>query len=324
VRIVFKHLPLGFHQYAFEAAEASLAAGAQGKFWEYHDLLFQNQRKLTRPDLEAYAGQLGLDVAKFKKALDTDQFKAQVERDKAAAQKIGVRGTPNAFINGYNIRGAQPFSAFKAIIDRELAKARGEAPPAALAAAAPNLGLFDKESFPTPTAGTISVGNSSAPTEVVMYLDLQDEFSGTVLKTLREMQQNNRRSVRLVVKHFPMGFHKQALRAAQAVESVAKRAPTKLWDYLTALNANHRSLSDARLVEIANGLGADGAGVKTDLAENTYLKKVKDDLSLGRSRGAKATPTLFVNGRRYTGMKGYDSDSLKALLKANTVRGKTR
>ena len=223
---MFKHLPLDFHQYAFEAAEASLAAGAQGKFWEYHDLLFKNQRKLTRPDLEAYAAQLGLDVAKFKTALDTDQFKAQVDRDLAQAKKLGVRGTPNAFINGYNVRGAQPYSAFKTIIDRELAKARGEAPPTTAAAAAPNLGLFDKEAFPTPTKGSIGAGNDSAATEVVIYLDLQDELSGQVLKTLREMQNNNRRNVRLVVKHFPMGFHKQAARAAQAVESVAKRAPT--------------------------------------------------------------------------------------------------
>jgi protein-disulfide isomerase len=324
VRIVFKHLPLDFHPYAFEAAEASLAAGAQGKFWEYHDLLFQNQRKLTRPDLEAYATQLGLDLVKFKQALDTDQFKAQVERDKGVAKKLGVRGTPNAFINGYNIRGAQPFSAFKTIIDRELAKARGEVPSSAAAPGAPNLGLFDKESFPIPTPGTLSVGNPAAPTEVVLYLDLQDEFSGDVLKTLKEMQNNNRRSVRLVVKHFPMGFHKEAARAGQAVESVAKRAPDKLWAYLTALSANHRSLSDARLVDIAKGLGVDGAGVKTDLAENTYLKQVNTDLELGRTRGAKATPTIFVNGRRYTGMKGYDSDALKTLLSSNARRSKKR
>jgi protein-disulfide isomerase len=262
-------------------------------------------------------------LAKFKKALDTHEFKAQIEADKAIAQKLGVRGTPNAFINGYNIRGAQPFSAFKAVIDRELAKARGEAPPTNTRLEGPNLSLFDAGSFPTPTAGTISVGTEKATTEVVLYMDLQDEFSGKVLDTLREMQKNNRRSLRLVVKHFPMGFHKEAARAAEAAESVAKRSPGKLWEFLAGVVANRQALNDEKLVEVARRVGADSDGVGKDLAANTFRSAVEADRKMGRDRGARATPTIFVNGKRYTGMKGYSGDTLKTVIQASRRAGKT-
>jgi protein-disulfide isomerase len=122
VQIVFKHNPLAFHKDALLASEAALAAGAQGKFWEMHDVMFANQRKLKRPDLERYAALLGLNLNQFNADLDSHKFKPQVLEDKAQAAKFGARGTPNFFINGRQLRGAQPFSSFKAIIDEELRK----------------------------------------------------------------------------------------------------------------------------------------------------------------------------------------------------------
>jgi protein-disulfide isomerase len=121
--VVFKQQPLSFHKFAQEAAEASLAAHEQGKFWEYHDLLFANQKALDRASLEKYAEQLGLDMAKFKAALDSHKFAEQVKRDQAIAAKVGATGTPTSFVNGNKVRGASPFAAFKSVIDRELAKA---------------------------------------------------------------------------------------------------------------------------------------------------------------------------------------------------------
>ena len=122
VRFFFKHTPLAFHKNAPLAHEASLAAGAQGKFWEMHDLLFENQKKLTRPDLESYAEQLGLKMGKFKKALDKGTYKAQIADDMALAEKVQARGTPNHFINGRKLTGAKPFEDFKKVIDDELKK----------------------------------------------------------------------------------------------------------------------------------------------------------------------------------------------------------
>src|SRR5918996_823668 len=123
VRVVFRHQPLPFHANAKLAAEASMAANEQGKFWPYHDKLFANQRALDRASLEKYAQELGLNVAKFKSALDSGKFRAKVEADAAAGSAVGANGTPTFHINGRELVGAQPFPAFKAVIDEEIAKA---------------------------------------------------------------------------------------------------------------------------------------------------------------------------------------------------------
>ena len=107
VKVVFRHNPLPFHGDAPLAAEAAVAAQAQGKFWEMHDKLFANQQAIKRPDLEKYAGEIGLDVGKFKAALDSGAGKAQIEADKKVAAQVGANGTPNFYIDGRNVVGAQ-------------------------------------------------------------------------------------------------------------------------------------------------------------------------------------------------------------------------
>ncbi len=121
VRIAFKNLPLPFHNNAQGAAEAALAANEQGKFWEMHDKLFANQQQLDRPSLEKYAQELGLNMTKFKAALDSGKFKKKVEEDSQLGAKVGATGTPTFFVNGRSIVGAQPFDSFKPVIDAELA-----------------------------------------------------------------------------------------------------------------------------------------------------------------------------------------------------------
>src|SRR3954465_15149754 len=104
------------------AGQASLAAHLQGKFWEMHDKMFGNQQALDRPALEKYAGEIGINVDKFKSALDSGKFKEKVKKDQAEAQKAGANGTPTFLINGHQLIGAQPVDAFKKMIDEELAK----------------------------------------------------------------------------------------------------------------------------------------------------------------------------------------------------------
>jgi protein-disulfide isomerase len=122
VRIAFKHLPLSFHDKAQGAAEASMAAHAQGKFWEMHDKLFANQGALDRASLDGYAKDLGLNVAQFKAALDSGKYADYVKQDAAQASRIGATGTPAFYINGKKLSGAQPFAAFKTEIDAALAE----------------------------------------------------------------------------------------------------------------------------------------------------------------------------------------------------------
>ena len=123
VKVVWRDFPLDFHQDAMPAAIAARVAGEQGKFWEMHKKLFENQRQLDRASLEKYAGELGLNVGKVKAALDSKKYEDAIKADMAMGTKIGVRGTPASFVNGTFLSGAQPFEAFKARIDTELAKA---------------------------------------------------------------------------------------------------------------------------------------------------------------------------------------------------------
>jgi protein-disulfide isomerase len=122
VRLVFRHYPLDFHNFAAKAAEAGACAQDQGKFWELHDKMFTNQAKLAVEDLKGYAKALGMDAVKFDKCLDSGEKKALVDEDLKAGAAAGVSGTPAFFINGLFVNGAQPYEQMKQTVDRELSQ----------------------------------------------------------------------------------------------------------------------------------------------------------------------------------------------------------
>ena len=119
---MFKNAPLPFHQNAMPAAKAAMAAHLQGKFWEMHDKLFANQQAMDPASMEKYASEIGLNVDKWKKDMESDKVKKMIEKDQADAQKAGASGTPTFLVNGKQIVGAQPVDAFKKMIDEELQK----------------------------------------------------------------------------------------------------------------------------------------------------------------------------------------------------------
>ena len=101
VRFAFRHFPLEQpHPHALAAAEAAECAGAQGRFWEMHDLLFARQQHLARRDLDAYAAQLGLDMARFSAEMDDEVYLQRVREHMEGARRSHVRGTPGFFVNG--------------------------------------------------------------------------------------------------------------------------------------------------------------------------------------------------------------------------------
>ena len=122
MRIVFKHMPLPIHPKAQAAHAAAEAAHRQGKFWEMHDAIFENQREMAAERYVEYAQAIGLDVERFKADAASAEVKKRVDADKAEAAALQVSGTPAFFINGRFLSGAQPFPSFEAIIDEELAK----------------------------------------------------------------------------------------------------------------------------------------------------------------------------------------------------------
>ena len=121
VKLYFKHLPLSFHENAKPAAIASLAAHKQGKFWEMHDKLFQNQSNLSEQSIQQYAKEIGLNMDKFQSDIKDEAIAKQVDADTELGQSLGVQGTPGFFVNGVLLSGAQPLPKFKEVIDRWLA-----------------------------------------------------------------------------------------------------------------------------------------------------------------------------------------------------------
>ncbi len=125
IRYIFRDYPLPFHPQAQKMAEVARCAGDQDQYWEMHDLLFENRDKWAEKqdvsaDVTGYVSQLGLDKEEFDDCLDSGKYTQAVKDDMALGQSVGVQGTPTFFINGQRLVGAQPFSAFKAIIDAEL------------------------------------------------------------------------------------------------------------------------------------------------------------------------------------------------------------
>ncbi len=120
VRLVIKNYPYKYRDYSFIAAEASLDARDQGKYWEMHDLLIKRSPKLDRGSLIRYAGELGLDVKTFTASLNGGKHAAEIERDKQLAVALDIYNTPTFFINGRKVIGERPFEYFRKIIDEEL------------------------------------------------------------------------------------------------------------------------------------------------------------------------------------------------------------
>lgn len=123
VRFVYRDYPLSFHQNAQKAAEASECADEQGKFWQYHDLLFDKQGEWSSGGVSKfkdYARDLGLNTKDFDQCLDSGQMAEEVKQDFADGQSAGVNGTPAFFVNGEMISGAQPFSVFQEKIEKFL------------------------------------------------------------------------------------------------------------------------------------------------------------------------------------------------------------
>jgi predicted DsbA family dithiol-disulfide isomerase len=121
IRLIFKHAPATTNRNAFLAHEAALAAGAQGKFWEMHDILFENQTKLTRVDLTSYAAELDLNMPAFEHALDNHIYRPVIESDMAEARGLGIITTPTFFVNGRRLVGPQGYSSLSAVIETALA-----------------------------------------------------------------------------------------------------------------------------------------------------------------------------------------------------------
>ena len=313
VRILFRHDPLPFHNHAALAAEASVAAERQGKFWEMHDKLFADQNDLERSALEQHAVELGLDLTAFRAALDMHAGQAPVDEDIALARRLGVRGTPTFFIDGRPLMGAQPLAAFKQVIDDELARAdsllrRGlprdqlyatllaGAHPAMATGAGPPAGTTV---FRVPTLDAPVRGGAQPKVTLIEFGDFQCPFSTRVHPTLDALLKTYGPDLALVFRHNPLPFHQNAVPAALAAE--AARQQGKFWEMHDKLYAHNTELDRASLDRYAAELGLDAARFKADLDGGAGTDRLARDTDDARRFGLTGTPSFFINGRSLNG-----------------------
>ena len=325
LRIVWKNLPLPFHEFAMPAAEAAMAAHAQGRFWPMHSMIFEHQSALTRDDLEHYAEELGLDMERFRNDLNTHTHRASIQADIALAERVRAQGTPNLFINGTQVVGAQPFDRFARVVDLVLARARTMTPRnrvyAEMAASPVPTGDPDEDGHGRPpgrrpptrqlapdTVYNVPVGHSpvrgpaDALVTIVVFSDFQCPFCGRVELTEQQVLSRYGNDVRLVWKNQPLPFHNRAMPAAEAaMEVYAQQGSRGFWQFHDTLFQNQGHLEEDALLRYATAQHVNPARLRSALSRHTHEAAIRMDVDLARSIAADGTPHFFINGRRLVG-----------------------
>lgn len=277
--VKFKHFPLNFHPNAQVAAQAALAAGEQGKFWEMHDLLFANQSALQRNDLLRDAEKLGLDMDRFRKDLDSDRLKQAIERDKAEGAKLGVSGTPTFFVNGKEYSGTRSFEQLKELVQGVARRKR------ALSEITDNL---------------MSRGPANARVTLEFFADLESPVSRPAVAVLEQVLSRYPSAVRLQFKNFPLAFHPQAGLAHEAAMVAARQG--RFWEVAAYILDHQDGLREQDLVAYAGRLGLDETKFAETIQQRRYAPRVDADVEEGFKRGIRGSPVIFVNSKRIDGV----------------------
>ncbi|MCC6215827.1 MAG: thioredoxin domain-containing protein [Polyangiaceae bacterium] len=346
VRIVWKHNPLPFHKAARGAHEASqvvFALGGSDAFWKFHDLAFANQKELNDANYEKWAGQSGVDVAKFKAEYASKKHAAKVDEDLATGKKVGANGTPNFRVNGVEVSGAQPFDAFKKVIDEQLAEAqklvaagtkKGEVyvaltnknaktpPPAAAQPDKPQAPPEDTTVWAVPVFKDDPVkGPADALVTVVIWSDFQCPFCKKVEPTIAELVKTYGNDLRVVWKDNALPFHPRAKPAATLARVAYDAKGDKgFWDAHEALFESHPKLEDADLEAVAKKLGLEWTKVKAAIDANKYESKIAASMEQAQDVNAGGTPHFFINGIRLSGAQPVDA--FKKVVDAQLAKAK--
>ncbi len=338
VRIVWKHNPLPFHKEALPAHEASQAVydlGGNDAFWKFHDLAFANIKALNEDNFVKWAGEAGVDVAKFKATWKDDKYKKKVKDDLEGNRKIGATGTPAFRINGITLSGAQPLPRFKQVIDEQIKKAEAlvkkgtdksevslkltkenfEASPPA------DKGKKDEKKEEDTTVWRVPVmdddpkkGAKDALVTIVEWSDFQCPFCTRVEPTLKKIIDTYGKDVRVVWKDNALPFHKQAKPAAGLARAAyLKGGDAAFWKAHEQLFANQKSLNAETYSKIGKDLGLSDAEIKAATEGGKFDDRIQESMDLAMDLNARGTPHFFINGRRLSGAQPFEK--FDALIK---------
>jgi protein-disulfide isomerase len=313
------------------AAEAALAADAQGKFRPMNDRLFALYGRVDRTTVELLAHELGLDMIKFRAALDAHLYRAAIAADQADARALGVTGTPTFFINGRALDGNHPLKMFADVVDQELARA-AKAGGNYDALVADGRARADTE-LPAPArrasafvpmtqyrVGLGLPGHQAGPDDakvtIVEWSDFQCPYCAQLAPVLAHIRDKYSKDVRIIYRHLPMDMHRSAALAAEA--GVAAADQGKFWAFHDQVFANFGHLARADLEQYAQAIGLDMAKFRAALDDRRYHDAVVAEGASAVALGVDGTPMMFVDGVAVGGAR--DEISMDRLIDAHISR----
>jgi protein-disulfide isomerase len=317
------------------AAEAALAAAAQGRFRPMNDRLFALAGHVDRPTVELIARELGLDMVRFRADLDGHAHRASITADQAAARALGVTGTPTFFLNGRAVHGNQPLAVFVEVVDQELARAAAQpAGPgrydALVAGGKPAADAPPDAASPRhPLEGTTiyrvglglpghQVGPDDALVTIVVWSDFQCPFCARMAPVLAHLRDRYGGDVRVIYRHVAMSFHRHAAVAAEAAVAAAEQG--KFWAFHDQVFGDFGHLERADLERFAAAAGLDLARFRAALDDHRYRDAVIAETAAAEALGVDGTPTLFLNGMPVGGAR--DAQTMERLVDAHLARSR--
>lgn len=316
IRLVFKHTPLPFHENAVPASVAAMAAGEQGKFWEFVDAAYQNQDQLTLPALAEHAKSIGLDVEAFKASMSERKHLDAIQSDIDLAVRVGVRGTPTVFVNGSRLPNMLPAAEFAEVIEREKARvqrfidagvdpeearwrtvAMNYTPPAAPPEEEPQEEPEAEIAY-VPVDGRPSKGAAPADAlvTIVEFSDFECPFCSKANPALEAALTKYPDKVRVVFRHLPLTqIHPNAVPAAVVANLAHEQG--KFWELHDLLFANQQDLSFEKIKELALQVGVEEAAIEARFTDDGVdAPKLIEDMQLATQLGVRGTPAFFING----------------------------
>jgi protein-disulfide isomerase len=329
IRLVHRFMPLDRDDTI--AAEAALAAAAQGRFRPMNDRIYAVAGRVDRAGLELYARELGLDMVRFRADLDTGRHRAQIDADAKDAAALGLTGTPAFFINGRAVPGAQPLKVFADAVDQELARAarQGVGYEALVAMGRPTADVppgdraafrFDADQIYKVGLGLPGhqLGPDDALVTIVVWGDFQCPYCARMAPVLGHVRQKYGAELRIVYRHLAMPGHRQAQLAAEAGVAAAEQG--KFWAFHDLVFAQPGRLARADLEQLGEAAGLDLPRLRAALDDRRHRDAVLAETAAALALGVDGTPTLFVNGHPVVGSR--DRAAKETIVEAHHARSR--
>ncbi len=345
LRIVWKHNPLPFHEYARPthdtAAAVFMLAGSRA-FFTFHDLAFANQDKLTKPNLETWAGTAGVEASALRAWLASGRAAQKVDEDLKLAGDLAANGTPAFRINGVTISGAQPLDVFVKAVDEQLAAARqltqSGTPPRLVYVTLTDKNFVNPAPVREPADDEAELANvvwkvpvaaddpqrgaQDALVTIVQFSDYQCPFCKRVEVTLEELRRLYGKDLRVIWKDNPLPFHARAMPAAKLARAVFQtKGNDAFWKLHDALFENQASLEDSDFEELTKKQGLSWKQLQSTIASDKLTARIGTSIEDADDFQARGTPHFFINGRRLSGAQPLDA--FKKLIDEELAKART-